>query len=65
MFNLKFLNRKQDLESQDRSANEDSGDMSEEEEEEEVGGDSKSIFCFKMDAFIVVAKSPTSTLLFN
>lgn len=32
-----FLNRKQDLESQDRSGNEDSGDMSEEEEEEEVG----------------------------
>lgn len=32
-----FPNRKQDLESQDRSGNEDSGDMSEEEEEEEVG----------------------------
>lgn len=32
-----FLNRKQDLENQDRSGNEESGDISEEEEEEEVG----------------------------
>lgn len=29
-----FLNRKQDLESHERSGNEDSGDISEEEEEE-------------------------------
>lgn len=39
-----FFNRKQDLESQDRSGNEDSGDMTEEEEEEEVGDDCWSIF---------------------
>lgn len=39
MFNpvLSKQNRKQDLESQEKSGNEDSGDMSEEEEEEEVG----------------------------
>lgn len=30
-----FVNRKQDLESHERSGNEDSGDVSEEEEEEE------------------------------
>lgn len=35
-------NRKQDLESHDKSGNEDSGDMSEEEEEEEVGPDRTS-----------------------
>lgn len=38
-----FVNRKQDLESHERSGNEDSGDVSEEEEEEEeeeVGVDS-------------------------
>lgn len=33
------FNRKQDLESHERSGNEDSGDMSEEEEGEEVGVD--------------------------
>lgn len=43
VLNLNFLYRKQDLESQDRSGNEDSGDMSEEEEEEEVGDDCWSI----------------------
>lgn len=32
-----LLNSKQDLESHERSGNEDSGDVSEEEEEEEVG----------------------------
>lgn len=39
MFNPVLLkqNRKQDLESHDKSGNEDSGGMSEEEEEEEVG----------------------------
>lgn len=37
-----FPNRKQDLENQDRSGNEDSGDMSEEEEEEEVGDPSSN-----------------------
>lgn len=39
MFNpvLSKQNRKQELESHDKSGNEDSGDMSEEEEEEEVG----------------------------
>lgn len=42
-----FLNRKQDLESQDRSGNEDSGDMSEEEEEEEVGAPSSKIIKVK------------------
>lgn len=38
MFNrvLSKQNRKQDLESHNKSGNEDSGDMSEEEEEEEV-----------------------------
>lgn len=35
-----LLNRKQDLESQDQSGNEDSRDISEGEEEEEVGDDS-------------------------
>lgn len=41
MFNPVLLkqNRKQDLESHNKSGNEDSGDMSEEEEEEEVGPD--------------------------
>lgn len=45
MFNLVLSkqNRKQDLESHDKSGNEDSGDMSEEEEEEEeVGPDRAS-----------------------
>lgn len=39
LFNIQrcpLLNRKQDLESHERSGNEDSGDLSEEEEEEEV-----------------------------
>lgn len=44
LLNLNFLNRKQDLDCQDRSGNEDSGDMSEEEEEEEVGDDCWPIF---------------------
>lgn len=44
MFNpvLSKQNRKQELESHDKSGNEDSGDMSEEEEEEEVGPDRTS-----------------------
>lgn len=37
------FNRKQDLESHERSGNEDSGDMSEEEEEEEVGMDKSGV----------------------
>lgn len=43
VFNCTFFsNRKEDLESHERSENEDSGDLSEEEEEEEEVGLNKS-----------------------